>query len=83
MHLFVSLKLTLTAELCKHEVNLAIVNGADLEFCPEVNAGLDGDALVDSLLADVAASVRRHFDIGFEDADVLELDSSTPQKFSR
>lgn len=55
----------------------------DLEFNPEVNAGRDGDAMVDALLADVAAGLQQRFDLTLEDADVLELDSSTPQKFSR
>ena len=55
----------------------------DLEFNPEVNSGRDGDALVDALLADVAAGLQQRFDLTLEDADVLELDSSTPQKFSR
>ena len=56
---------------------------ADLEFKPEVNAGRDGDALVDALLADAAAGLQQRFDLTLQDADVLELDSSTPQKFSR
>lgn len=56
---------------------------ADLEFNPDVNAGLDGDALVDRLLAVVAAAVHKRFDIKWSAAEVLELDSSTPQKFSR
>lgn len=56
---------------------------ADLEFRPEVNAGLDGDALVERLLADVAAAAQRNFGLSPASGDVLELDSSTPQKFSR
>jgi len=56
---------------------------ADLEFCSDVNAGADGDALVDSLLADVAGALARHFEISLPPECVLELDSSTPAKFSR
>jgi hypothetical protein len=56
---------------------------ADLEFNPEVNAGRDGNALVDALLSDVAVGLQQRFALKFQDADVLELDSSTPQKFSR
>ena len=56
---------------------------ADLEFNPEVNAGRDGDALVDTLLSDVAVGLQQRFHLTFEESDVLELDSSTPQKFSR
>jgi hypothetical protein len=56
---------------------------ADLEFCPDVNAGLDGDALVDALLADVTVGLRQRFNLTLHATDVLELDSSTPQKFSR
>jgi hypothetical protein len=56
---------------------------ADLEFNPEVNVGLCGDVLVDTLLADVSAGLRQRFNLSVEAADVLELDSSTPQKFSR
>ncbi|EFN54394.1 hypothetical protein CHLNCDRAFT_135708 [Chlorella variabilis] len=55
----------------------------DLEFVPRLNPQVDGEALVDVLLQHVAAQLRRHFDLILDPRFVYELDSSTPNKFSR
>uniref|UniRef100_A0A383WFI1 DNA-directed primase/polymerase protein n=1 Tax=Tetradesmus obliquus TaxID=3088 RepID=A0A383WFI1_TETOB len=55
----------------------------DLEFCPASNPGLNGAALVVLLLAGVAQQLQQLFSIPWHDSYALELDSSTPSKFSR
>ncbi|KAF6261704.1 hypothetical protein COO60DRAFT_1699647 [Scenedesmus sp. NREL 46B-D3] len=55
----------------------------DLEFCPASNPGLDGAALVVLLLAGVAQQLQQLFGVPWHDSYALELDSSTPHKFSR
>ena len=60
----------------------------DLEFKRRLNPGLDGDAVVDGAVAAVRRALARrwpeHEEVSrFDDADVLELDSSSEDKFSR
>lgn len=57
---------------------------ADVEFRPELNPGKDGEAAVDALLEIVGRRLWDAFQIRLDAArSVLELDSSTPDKFSR
>jgi hypothetical protein len=56
----------------------------DLEFVPAANPNLDGDALVDALVALVGADARARWGCALDPAaHVLEADSSTPDKWSR
>jgi len=49
----------------------------------EVNACVDGDALVDAAVAGVAARLAADHGVAVAPGDVLELDASSPSKFSR
>ena len=60
----------------------------DLEFKRGLNPGVDGDAVVDGAVAAVRRVLARRWPdceevSRFDDADVLELDSSSAEKFSR
>ncbi|KAI3435784.1 hypothetical protein D9Q98_001842 [Chlorella vulgaris] len=55
----------------------------DLEFVPRLNPQVRGDKMVDALLVHVAAQLRLHFGLRLDPRCVYELDSSTPDKFSR
>lgn len=65
----------------------------DLEFKRKLNPGLDGDRVVDETVAAVRKVLARRWPENFggggggvaslDDADVLELDSSSEEKFSR
>ncbi|CAM9662272.1 unnamed protein product, partial [Choristocarpus tenellus] len=55
----------------------------DLEFARAHNPGLDGEALVRTWINIVAGKLYQDYSIEVEDSDFLDLDSSTPKKFSR
>ncbi|PRW44999.1 DNA-directed primase polymerase isoform X1 isoform A [Chlorella sorokiniana] len=55
----------------------------DLEFGREDNPGVDGAAAVYALLSLLRDALRDRFSLDMQDDWVLELDSSTPTKFSR
>jgi hypothetical protein len=55
----------------------------DLEFAAAANPGRDGPAAVDAVLAAVRAALLELAGFELADDDLLELDSSTPEKFSR
>ncbi|KAG1679310.1 hypothetical protein FOA52_009340 [Chlamydomonas sp. UWO 241] len=55
----------------------------DLEYSTAANPGLDGPSMVVTLMELVALLFKERFNITLRDEWVLELDSSTPAKFSR
>ncbi|GBF87730.1 hypothetical protein Rsub_00441 [Raphidocelis subcapitata] len=55
----------------------------DLEFVPALNPGLDGSALVALLVEEVREALAAQFDAVLHPSMALELDSTTPQKWSR
>ncbi|CAL8468734.1 g8274 [Coccomyxa elongata] len=55
----------------------------DLEYRKEFNADVDGDALVDGVLKLCAKGLKEKFQLDYKESWVLELDSSSPEKFSR
>ncbi|CAM9110286.1 unnamed protein product, partial [Discosporangium mesarthrocarpum] len=55
----------------------------DLEFRKALNPGLDGEALVKTWINVVAGKLYLDFGVVVEESDFLDLDSSTPKKFSR
>eukprot|EP00752_Nemacystus_decipiens_P006895 g6193.t1 len=55
----------------------------DLEFARACNPGLDGEELVRSWINVVAGKLHQDFGITVGGANFLDLDSSTPKKFSR
>lgn len=56
---------------------------ADLEFKIADNPGRDGTLAVDAMLTVLRDVLRERFDLNMEDSWILELDSTTPLKFSR
>jgi hypothetical protein len=55
----------------------------DLEFATAANPGRDGPGAVDAVLAAARAALLELAGLELADEDLLELDSSTPEKFSR
>ncbi|CAM9198216.1 unnamed protein product, partial [Ectocarpus sp. 13 AM-2016] len=55
----------------------------DLEFARGPNPGLDGEELVRAWINVVAGKLHQEFGISVGASNVLDLDSSTPKKFSR
>ncbi|KAK9914765.1 hypothetical protein WJX75_000253 [Coccomyxa subellipsoidea] len=55
----------------------------DLDYRKEFNEGVDGNVLVDIVLKLCAECLKEKFQLVLEDSWVLELDSSSPHKFSR
>ncbi|CAB1120076.1 unnamed protein product [Ectocarpus sp. CCAP 1310/34] len=55
----------------------------DLEFARGPNPGLDGEELVRAWINVVAGKLHREFGVSVGASNVLDLDSSTPKKFSR
>ncbi|CAG9461523.1 unnamed protein product [Pedinophyceae sp. YPF-701] len=55
----------------------------DLEFVPDANPGVDGEALVARVISAVRGGLQERYNIAVPDDAIVELDSSTPAKFSR
>ncbi|KAK9787246.1 hypothetical protein WJX73_007781 [Symbiochloris irregularis] len=55
----------------------------DLEYQKEHNQGTDGQALVDHLLEMTSTQLQEQFGLALDRERLVELDSSTPSKFSR
>ncbi|CAN0260853.1 unnamed protein product, partial [Ectocarpus sp. 12 AP-2014] len=55
----------------------------DLEFACDPNPGLDGEELVRAWINVVAGKLHQEFGVSVGASNVLDLDSSTPKKFSR
>ncbi|GFS24289.1 DNA-directed primase/polymerase protein-like [Elysia marginata] len=55
----------------------------DLEFMTEFNPGRDGNAMVDILIKYVCLWLAEFFGLDISRSDVLDLDASTANKFSR
>ncbi|CAN0357860.1 unnamed protein product, partial [Ectocarpus sp. 8 AP-2014] len=55
----------------------------DLEFARGPNPGLDGEELVCAWINVVAGKLHQEFGVSVGASNVLDLDSSTPKKFSR
>lgn len=55
----------------------------DLEFGTATNPDADGPTAVAALVVLVRAAVKKAWGMEVQDRDILELDSSTPEKFSR
>ncbi|CBN75167.1 similar to coiled-coil domain containing 111 [Ectocarpus siliculosus] len=55
----------------------------DLEFARGPNPGLDGEELVCAWINVVAGKLHQEFGVSVGTSNVLDLDSSTPKKFSR
>ncbi|CAM9146110.1 unnamed protein product [Ectocarpus fasciculatus] len=55
----------------------------DLEFARGPNPGLDGEELVRAWINVVAGKLHQEFGVSVGASNVLDLDSSTPKKFSR
>lgn len=55
----------------------------DLEFSRALNPDKDGPAAIQSLLEALSCLLQEELGMSLDIADVVELDSSTPSKFSR
>jgi len=55
----------------------------DLEFPREYNQGVDGNALVVSLMVELERVLLRRWEVSLRNAFVMEMDSSSETKFSR
>ncbi|NXH92034.1 PRIPO protein, partial [Edolisoma coerulescens] len=55
----------------------------DLEFCKPANPGADGKSMVMKLIELVSQKLKELYDVNCSSKDVLNLDSSTDEKFSR
>ena len=55
----------------------------DLEYAKEFNEGIDEETLLEEFYAELAAEFKEHYGVKLEKARIIDLDSSTVQKFSR
>ncbi|CAK9869460.1 unnamed protein product [Sphagnum jensenii] len=55
----------------------------DLEYNLKANRGADGEGMVDTLLSVIQSTLLDTFSLEYDASWTVELDSSTPEKFSR
>ena len=55
----------------------------DLEYAKAFNEGVDEETLLEEFYAELAAEFMEHYGVSLEKARIIDLDSSTDQKFSR
>lgn len=55
----------------------------DLEFSKKFNQDIDEDKLLDEFREELVADFREHYNVNLEQSCIIDLDSSTDQKFSR
>jgi hypothetical protein len=55
----------------------------DLEFSKKFNMGIDEQALLEDFYEELTAEFKEHYGVELEQSRIIDLDSSTDEKFSR